>query len=277
MQKSSSRMTFSRRVHRIRSRSEISGQKTFLRTRATWFIADCQITYQSYGSESMRRYLLSPLLGLAIVISCLATTTPANAFALRNLYYGTCLGVSVGRTNTGTNFITWNCDGSPSQNFWTTDTYTTNSRGEELYVFNNGVAENRVLGVTPGGTYGWSSQVITWTADGSDNQKWTLVPVTTDFQGNQCYAIASNGGKYTMLTPYRNVGYAAAGYGSYGYYDYDPQTIYGYYDHNPNYGYIFRGDSVVADSVIDSYVSDPAVQPPTYDPRHYAAQYWCAI
>lgn len=231
----------------------------------------------------MKKYLSSPLLGLLIVASSLAVPHSASAFALRNLYYGTCLGVAGGKPNLGANLITWQCDNSPSQNFWTEDTYATNSKGEELYVLHNDVAYNqpypndRVLGIPPSWYSQTYNQVITWTPDGSANQQWTMTPVITDFQGHQCYAIRSNGGKYTMLTPYRNVGYAAAGYGYYGYYDYDPLTIYGYYDNTSSYGIIHEGDSVVADVVIDSHVSDPAVQPPLYDPQHYAVQYWCAI
>ena len=249
----------------------------------------------------MNKCILSPLLGLLIIVSGLVFTTSASAFELRNLYEGTCLGVAAGNPNPGGKMVLWACDGSPNQQFTAVPTSYTNSNGEPLYTLYDGVAANRVLGVAPAPQGSVLGTVVTWTVDYSANQQWTMTPVYTDHQGHQCYAIRSNG-TLTMLTPSnRNTSigstYLKQNYGL----DNNGNvvlisTTYG--DQSGNgYGTQDQGDTVGASYyvwgagffvpwynwwyqtdtpqlVAASFWTNYSVHF-TYDPNSYSAQYWC--
>ena len=227
----------------------------------------------------MKKYLLSPLLGLFMIVGSFAIATSAHAFTLRNMYLGTCLGVAAGNPNPGGAMVLWRCDGSANQNFTAVrSTYpsSTNSYGEALYTLYNGVGANRVLGVAPVANGAISAPVVTWTVDDSANQQWTMTPVMTDTSGHQCYAIRSNGSaRLTMLTPsdYNNSIEDQ-------YYTYTlingSWVITGSATASPRWGTLDQGDAVVASGIASTYTGPQPVPPPEYDQLHYAVQYWCA-
>ncbi|MES1190587.1 MAG: hypothetical protein ABUS47_05850 [Steroidobacter sp.] len=227
----------------------------------------------------MKRYLLSPLVGLFIIVCSFAVTTAAHAFTLRNLYLGTCLGVAAGNQNPGGKLVLWKCDGSTNQNFTAVRSYypsNTNSYGEALYTLYNSVAGNRVLGVAPVANGAISAPVVTWTVDDSANQQWTMTHVFTDVLGHACYAIRSNGSAVlTMLTPSVWNSSIESQYYTYMFIN-GSWVITANATTSPRWGTLDQGDAVVASGIASSYVGPAYNPPPEYDPLHYAVQYWCA-
>jgi hypothetical protein len=173
-------------------------------------------TYNLDGN-TMKKYLVRLLLGLAIIAGYLTTVSTASAFTLRNYQTGLCLGIAAGNPNPGTALVTWTCDGTPSQQ-WGQITSVLSSNGwQERYVYSTsfppangspfylssglailtttindttspiGTTSTSVIGVRAGFMAN-GTPLIEWQQTADTNQQWHALFVGNNFDNKACYS-----------------------------------------------------------------------------------------